>query len=500
MNEIKRIPISILDNVYNLLCKDTESISCSKNRNLVLILKEQIFFIKKDNLPKKLTNFLKDNLNFLNSDFIIKKRIGISVYGLEKYFNLIQKINGNIGIPRGFLPRLRNFLTENKIDFEIRDERKKLDTIKIESNLSLYKYQQEALDTITKSENGLLVAPPGSGKTIMGIELIARHKQPTLILVHTKQIFEQWLERIENFLNIPKRDIGQLGAGKKKFSEKVTVAMVQTLNRLKDFKRIADKFGMVIVDECHHIPAKMFRNVITNFKPHYLYGLTATPERKNNDEKLIFFYLGDILHTIDRDFLNKKNSIQQIPDNVRNAPRIIIQETDLYVPFKVIIDSFQILSKILIFDSNRNQLIMNDIVDNVKNGLRALVLTERKEHVEVLSYYLKRELEIITLTGDLKASQRKLKIQQIESGNFQLIIATGQLIGEGTDIPNLDVLFLVYPFSFSGKLTQYIGRIQRGEIKEKTIYDYRDKKIEYLERQFKNRLRYYKKNFGYIQN
>jgi len=499
LNNVKKIPVAYLDHIYNLLCKDKGNKKVTFYSKLVLTLKEQVY-INKHNLPKIVINYLKDNLNFYNSDYIIKKRIGVSVYGLEKYFNLIQQTNDSIAIPRGFLHRLKAFLHKNEIDFEFRDERKKLDPIKIESNLNLYEYQHAAIDTITRSENGILVAPPGSGKTIIGINLVVRHKQPTLILVHKKQIFEQWLERIENFLYIPKREIGKLGAGKKKMGDKITVAMVQTLNRGEDFKDIADKIGMVIVDECHHIPAKMFRSVITKFKPYYLYGLTATPERKNNDERLIFIYLGDILYTIDRDFLKKKNSLQQVSGNVKYVPKIIIHDTDLYVPFQVNMDNFQILSKIMIFDSNRNQLIVKDIADNIRKGLRALVLTERKEHVEVLSYYLKREFEIITLTGDLNTTQRKFKIKQIESGNFQLIIATGQLIGEGTDFPNLDVLFLAYPFSFSGKLTQYIGRIQRGDNKEKAIFDYRDRRIEYLEKQFKHRLRYYKKNFGITIN
>ena len=131
----------------------------------------------------------------------------------------------------------------------------------------------------------------------------------------------------------------------------------------------------------------------------------------------------------------------------------------------------------------------------VNKSLKCLILTERKEHVEVLSYYLRKEYEIITLTGDLTQRQRKEKIKQIEAGNFQVLIATGQLIGEGTDFPNLDCLFLVYPFSFSGKLTQYIGRLQRGSNENNTIYDYRDSYIDYLEKLFKKRKSYYTKNF-----
>jgi superfamily II DNA or RNA helicase len=414
--------------------------------------------------------------------------MGINVHKVEKYFKMIEDADDEIAIPRGFLQKLKDFLNEQNIAFEIIDERTKLKNIKFETSHKLFEYQEEAVNQIISSENGLLVAPPGSGKTIMGMEIIAKLKQPTLILVHKKQIYNQWLERIEGFLNIPKKDIGQFVSAKKKIGNKVTVAMVQTLNRLENLNELADKFGLVIIDECHHMPAKMFRNVITKLNPYFLYGFTATPERKNNDEKLIYIHLGEILHTIETNYNQ--------PKNAKSKTEVIIREISLEIPFKIKADNFQLLYKIISFDSVRNKSIIEDVKREADKGLKCLVLTERKEHVDVLGHYLKKDYEIIQLTGDLTAKQRKEKIQQIYDGNFQILLATGQLIGEGTDFPNLDCLFLVYPFAFQGKLTQYIGRIQRGENKQNKIYDYRDKKVEYLERLFKKRLKYYQKNFG----
>ena len=221
------------------------------------------------------------------------------------------------------------------------------------------------------------------------------------------------------------------------------------------------------------------------------------PKRKNNDVKLIFIYLGEILYEIEKDFCDKKSlSNKNNAEGKSQRTKLIIKETSLKIPFKMKTNDFQILFKIMIFDSNRNEQIINDIKNEADKGLKCLVLTERKEHVEVLSYYLKKEYEIIALTGDLTQRQRKEKVKQIEAGNFQVLIATGQLIGEGTDFPNLDCLFLVYPFSFSGKLTQYIGRIQRGSNENNIIYDYRDSNIDYLEKLFKKRKSYYTKNFG----
>lgn len=490
LSKAEKVPLKKLDELYGLFNEEDKILKPNAKNKLKLVLREQIF-IGKNNLPKSVVNFLKEKLNFANLEVVIRKRMGVGVYGLEKYFKLIENQGDKVAIPRGFFNELVDFLNEQNIKFEITDERSKLKPVKFETSHKLFDYQEEAVSEILASEKGLLVSPPGSGKTIIGIDIVAKLKQPTLILVHKKQIFNQWLERIEGFLNIPKREIGQYVSTKKKIGKKVTVAMVQTLGRLNGLDELKNKFGLVIVDECHHMPAKMFRKVITKLNPFFLYGFTATPERKNNDEKLIFIYLGEILHTIGNDFrVDEKGKKQK-------KAEVIVRETNLEVPFKVKTDNFQMLSKIIIFDSNRNGRIVEDIKKEANSGKKCLVLTERKEHIEVLSCYLRKEFEVIELSGDLAEKKRQEKIKQIKDGNFQILLATGQLVGEGTDFQNLDCLFLVFPFAFQGKLTQYIGRIQRGTEGDNKIYDYRDKKVEYLEKFFKKRVRYYKEN-GYL--
>ncbi|MDO8667888.1 MAG: DEAD/DEAH box helicase family protein [bacterium] len=496
LKNIKKISIAHLDKLYNKFngAGNSDNKKGSNfSKQLTITVAEKIY-INKINLPRALVNFLRDELNFINSEFLIKKRMGLSTYKIERYFKLIESEENNYAIPRGFLSELVNFLNEKNIKFVLNDKRKKCEAVKLESTCKLYDYQQEAVKDMLAEDNGVLVAPPGAGKTIMGIEIISQLKQPTLILVHKKQIYSQWLQRIESFMNIPKREIGQICGNKKTVGDKITVAMLQTLSNTDNFAELGlNNIGLVLVDECHHIPAKTFRKVVTKLNPYYLYGFTATPKRKNNDEKLIYIYLGKILHTISN-FTNQiKDDKFKLEENIKTE--VIIKNTEIDVPFKVKIDNFQILSKIIIFDSNRNKLIIDDIKKEADNGAKCLILTERKEHVEVLSYYLKGNYEIITLTGELTEKQKNEKLKQIEAGNFQIIIATGQLIGEGTDFPNLNCLFLVYPFAFEGKLVQYIGRIQRGQNLSSTIYDYRDIKISYLEKFYKKREKYYKKHF-----
>jgi len=183
--------------------------------------------------------------------------------------------------------------------------------------------------------------------------------------------------------------------------------------------------------------------------------------------------------------------------SMKHTFMIHVRNTGFSMPFRVKTDDFHLLSKPLIYDRMRNELIVKDVSEYARLGYKCLVLTERKEHVDVLNLYLKRAFEVITFTGALSARKRKEVKKQVHAGHFQILIATGQLIGEGTDFPNLDCLFLVYPFSFEGKLIQYIGRIEHGEPqstdKGRMIFDYRDDKVPVLEKQFKKRNRYYKK-------
>jgi superfamily II DNA or RNA helicase len=302
-------------------------------------------------------------------------------------------------------------------------------------------------------------------------------------MVHRKQLFDQWIERIQNFLKIPKTEIGQIGNQKFKVGKKITVAMIQSLTRREEIDKIKNSFGTIIVDECHHIPAKSFRETIVKFNSFYLYGLTATPKRKTNDEKLIYVFTGNILYNAERN--------ESIQSNIRR-PEINIRETNLYAPFDYKIDNYETVSRILIHDTQRNGLIIDDIEKNADRFKTILVLTERKAHVEILNLYLKDQFETITIHGDDSDRSRKNKLEQVIQGHYKIVISTGQYFGEGVDIENLDCLFIVYPFAYEGKLVQYIGRIQRSG-KPPVIFDYRDSRIEYFDKMFKQRNRYYKK-------
>lgn len=478
LSEIERVSIEVLDKLFQEISTSQNTLISKNNNGKLSIILQQNIYIQRDGLTTPLINFLKEELNFANSEFFIKKKSGKNTFGTERYFKLVEETENEIIIPRGFIGKLLRFCKEQNLEFDFQDNRKLKEEISYSFNATLRSHQEKVIETVSKKDFGVIVAPPGSGKTIIGLKVIAEKKQLALIVVHRKQLLEQWQERVQAFLGIPKHEIGIIGQGKAKIGKQITIATIQSLP--KQIEEIRNQFGIILVDECHHIPADTFRNTIAKLSTFYLYGLTATPFRKYNDDKLIFAFLGDIISEIES---------AQI-ENFKHA-KIIVRNTNLDVPFNSKTDSFETLSKILVHDSERNKLILNDLKNELSKGKRIAIITERKEHIDTLYLFLKQSYEVVTLSGDDTESNRKSKWQTLQQGNFQVLITTGQYFGEGSDLSNISSLFLVYPFSFRGKLIQYIGRVQRSEINP-TIYDYREIKIDYLNKLFLKRNTYYR--------
>ncbi len=479
LQNIKRVSTNHLDKVYDGLKSGEESDKkVTTNGKLIISLNNNVR-LSRIGLPSTLIHFLKEELNFANTEFFIKKKSGRNTFDTNRYFKFVEETESQIIIPRGFIGKLLRFCKESKIEFEFQDERKLKSPIPFGFNATLQNHQLNVIKTVSKKDFGVIVAPPGSGKTFIGLKIIVDKVQPSLIIVHRKQLLEQWTERIEALLSIPKRDIGVIGQGKAKIGKQITLATIQSLP--KELESVQNKFGTIIVDECHHVPAETFRNIIEKLQTYYLYGLTATPFRKYNDGKIIFTHLGEIIANIQ-------------PAEIENykQAKILIRNTELDIPYNSKTDSFETLSKILVHDISRNKLILEDIKTELNQGKKAVIITERKEHIDTLYLFLKQSYEVIGLSGDDSETSKKAKWKILQDGNFQVLITTGQYFGEGTDLQNISCLFLVYPFSFEGKLIQYIGRVQRSEINP-IIYDYRDYKIDYLNKLFLKRNIYYRK-------
>ena len=455
----------------------------------VQLVQSNLVYIEKKGLPPAMLNRLIRLAAFQNPDFYRAQAMRLSTFSNPRVIGCADDFTDHIGLPRGCLDEALTLFKAHNIKTEI--DNKYFDGASIDFTFhgSLHPSQQEAGEKMLAYDNGILSAPTAFGKTVVAAWLIAQRKVNTLILVHRRQLMDQWRERLALFFDKPIEDFGQIGGGKTKVTGHIDVGLIQSLIRKGEVKNMVGEYGQIIVDECHHIPAKSFRQLITNFNPYYIYGLTATPKRKYNDEKLIFLYIGEIICDA-KNLVDFKDGIggEIAKDNIQ----VMVRETVLDFPYDNKTDDFQLLSKVLVYDSGRNRLISNDVLKSISEKHKVLILTERKEHADVLYAFLKSCCEVISVTGDDSISSRKIKLQQITAGNFQVLITTGQLLGEGFDIEGLDCLFLVFPFSFEGKLIQYIGRILRSE-GTKHIYDYRDKNIEFLEKLYKKREKYYKK-------
>ncbi|SHM70848.1 DEAD/DEAH box helicase [Chitinophaga sp. CF418] len=480
---IQKAQIATLDNLYVKSNPSELSINKLPNQGLTIHL-NNVITIARNGLPVILISYLREELNIANTEFFIRQKTGKSTYKSKRYFKFIEETSDHIIIPRGFIRKLLDFCKENNIAYKLEDQRKRQPHQLYSFEATLRDYQQIGVSATENKHIGVIVAPPGSGKTLIGLKIIANKQQSALIVVHRKQLMEQWAERITTFLGIPDHEIGKIGQGKYKPGKLITLATIQSLAKAisnQSNKDLTSSFGTILIDECHHIPAETYYTIIQQFKSFYQYGLTATPFRKYSDGKLIFIHLGEVIAEIEN-------------HQVTSSPQatIIIRDTSLDVPFNQKTDRFETLSKILVHDSTRNNLILKDIIKELSSGKRIVVLTERKEHIDSLHQYLKQSYETITLSGEDSATSRDIKWKLLKSGNYQVLITTGQFFGEGTDLDNATCLFLVYPFSFEAKLIQYIGRVQRSEIVP-VIYDYRDIRIDYLNNLFLKRNTYYRK-------
>jgi superfamily II DNA or RNA helicase len=486
LSGIQKVSTEHLENVFGDICHNqSQKILSSKkeDNNTLTIALSNIIRLNRSAIPLLLVNFLREELNFANTEFIINKNSGKNTFGVERYFRFVTESGTDVILPRGFAGKLFRFCRDNSIPFEFKDLREKRQTVLFSFSTQLRPYQNPATEAAAKKDMGIIVAPPGSGKTVIGLKIISDRQQPSLIVVHRKALMEQWIERISAFLGIPKHEIGRIGQGKTTIGKRITVATIQSLAKQMekpDNSKLRTSFGTVLIDECHHMPAQTYRNTIQQLNSYYLYGLTATPFRKYTDGKLIFIHLGEIIAEITA----RQTRSQQAS--------IIIRETALDVPFNSKTDRFETLSKVLVHDSARNRQILHDVIQELDSGKKVVILTERKEHIDALQQYLKQSYEVITLSGEDVDSSRAAKWRLLKDGNYQALITTGQFFGEGTDLQNASCLFLVYPFSFEGKLVQYMGRVQRSEVTP-SIYDYRDIKIDYLNKLFLKRNTYYRK-------
>lgn len=440
-------------------------------------------------LPDKLYRFLKKELNFPNPEFYAKERFGYSTWQTSRFIKTIDVNPDGIIIPAGYLDQALQFINENQLHAEIIDNRTTTKTTSFKSKLKLRKDQQKELIRLLKHERIIFQAQPGFGKTMVALALMQKRRQKTLVIVHTDALLRQWVKRIDDHFEMGKGDVGTIGNSKWQVGKKVTIASYMTLAR-RNIDEIKDEFGLMIIDECHHVPANTFSTVVKQFSAKYVLGLTATAYRKDKLEKLMHLYISDQAIIVD-------TSTETFKDNLNSQveTQLITRKTAFTANGKM--EDFQEACRLVIADENRNNQITDDVVQVLSSGAKCLVLTERLEHCETLLALVRQKIKGIhaaVATGRMTKKQRERITKRLHQERFQLLIATGKLIGEGFDWPEVSHLFLAFPFSWKGKLVQYVGRIQRSS-EGKTVaivYDYFDDQVPMLKLMYFKRLRTYR--------
>ena len=430
-----------------------------------------------EDIPLALETAVKARLTIDNPKYISAKKygrwIGKTLKPTLKYY---ESVPGGLRFPRGFANQAvllcREFLQETP---KIHDKRLLLPGEAFVFAGALRPYQQAALLAAEKRSFGVLEAGTGSGKTVMALAIVAARSQPTLIVVHTKELLYQWQERIREFLEYP---AGLVGDGHFEVKS-ITVAIVNTAR--KRVRELVPNFGHLVVDECHRVPAALFTDVVSNFNGHYLLGLSATAFRSDEGlTKLINFYMGDQFHKVDQGELQATGAIVK--------PTLIRRKTAFQYDYR---GDYQPLIAALIKDEQRNQQIIDDVAcesRKANSGIQLLV-SDRVGHCQVFAKGLRVQgVEVALLTGQTSAEQRAIVVASVQTGQVQVLVATLQLIGEGFDCPGLSNLFLTTPITFEGRLLQVLGRIMRpAKGKNAKVYDYVDDAVSVLKRSAEGR-------------
>ena len=427
-------------------------------QTLDLVLGNQIY-IAKDGLHPGLRNRLLRLAAFQNPEFYKAQAMRLSTYDKPRVIACAEDHPHHIGLPRGCLADVRQALTDLGVRTAIRDERYTGRPLELRFHGELRPEQKVAAAAMLAHDTGVLAATTAFGKTVVAAWLIAQRGVSTLVLVHRRQLLDQWIERLATFLGIPAKSIGRIGGGRTRPTGLLDVAVIQSLVRkgvVDD--RVAD-YGHLIVDECHHMSAHSFEQVARQAKARFVVGLSATVARKDGHHPIIFMQCGPVRHRVSAKAQAAARPFEHL---------VLVQPTAFQPGRRPDSDKrveFQALYQELVDDEVRSVRICDDVAESVNNGRSPLVLTERNDHLDRLERGLVgRVRHLVVLRAGMGKKQRQAvvdRLADIPREDARALLATGKYVGEGFDDPRLDTLFLTLPISWCGTIAQYAGRLHR---------------------------------------
>jgi len=463
-----------------------------------VVLGDQIY-IDRAGLPTTLINQLVRLAAFQNPEFYSAQAMRLPTFAIPRIIGCAELLSHHVALPRGCKDQVEELFEALGIRIRLIDERnsgRPVDTTFV-GELTLN--QKAAADALLQHDTGVLAATTAFGKTVVAASIIAARKTNTLILVHRRQLLDQWIARLSSFLDLPPKEIGQIGGGKRKPTGMIDVAIIQSLVRKGEVDDIVGDYGQLIIDECHHLSAVSFEAVARRCKARHVLGLSATVTRKDGHHPIIFMQCGKVRFRV-----NAKQQANERPFN----HRVILRHTKYALSPEMDVDRppVQKIYTDLGHDENRNDMIFDDVLKALEDKRSPIVLTERKEHALLLAERLSHfARNVIVLHGGMGVRKRRelaKQLEEISDDEERVLIATGRYIGEGFDDARLDTLFLTMPISWRGTLAQYAGRLHRlhPSKKEVIVYDYVDDGVPVLARMSSKRVTGYK-SLGYrIEN
>jgi superfamily II DNA or RNA helicase/very-short-patch-repair endonuclease len=458
--------------------------------SLELILGNEIY-IAKDELPPALRNRLICLAAFQNPEFYKAQALRLPTYNKPRIIACSEDHPHYIGLPRGCLHDVQELLSDLKIKPVIKDERYEGKPLDLVFRGQLRPEQRVAVDAMIAHDTGVLSATTAFGKTVIAAWLIARRGVNALVLVHRRQLLEQWVERLSAFLGLPAKAIGRIGGGRKKPIGTLDVAVIQSLIRKGVVNDLVGEYGHLVIDECHHMSARSFEEVARRAKAKFVTGLSATVTRKDGHHPIIFMQCGPVRHRV-----NAKEQAAAHPFE----HTVYVRPTGFRPIGMADQDSrrqFHVLYEALIADEARNGLICDDVLQAVREGRSPIVLTERNEHLDRLAGQLAPQVHhLLVFRGGMRKKELDATIARLSAipeNEERVLLATGRYIGEGFDDARLDTLFLTLPVSWHGTIAQYVGRLHRlhdGK-REVRVYDFADLNVPMLAKMFDRRCRGY---------
>lgn len=508
--ELLDIPTDISAEKPTIIKQSKSNLTAEDFPQTVKITCSNMIYIEKSGISERALNYIRCMGAYANPEFYKAQKLRLPTYDKPRVISVYEEDDKFLALPRGRLDRLRTLLKDCGTTYTFADIRNAGEKIDVEFNGVLRDEQQRAFSVLTARDIGVLSATTAFGKTVVGARIIAEKKRNTLVLVHTSALLNQWKESLTKFLSfgydLPEQPktrgrkkklsyVGQLGATKNTLNGKIDIAIIQSLTSKDGVKDLVKNYGLVIVDECHHVPALMFEQVLKAVNAKYVYGLTATPIRADGRQESIFMQCGDIMYRIDA----KEQAQKQLFEHF-TVPRF----TEFRMPLTPD-GGYRSLNNIfaeLISSKTRNKLIVDDVIKAVNDGRTPIVLTERTEHAKLLTDAIERlGVKVFMLVGKESAKTKREKIEALAATDKLdkfAVVAIGRYVGEGFDFARLDTLFLAMPISWKGKLAQYAGRLHRDYAgkSEVIIYDYVDLNVSMLENMYHKRLAGYR-DIGY---